>query len=484
MPKYEVTDSVTGKRYELEGDSPPTEQELSDMFGGQQANMPSPAEQKALTHTGPAKIESAVDPWKRIVSQFTRPVLEAGGLLGGGLVGAGAGAGAASPVTAVAGAGLGYAGGKGIADKLDEALGIRKPLPLADEFLKTGQDVVEGAAMEATGPIVGKTVSAIGSLPKKAATVMYDSALKGATSIPVEKSKAITETLLKEQLPVSSSGVGVEGLLSKVSGINRQIDDIIATSGKRVPTEPMINELQNLKQLYQNQPTPDVDSLMKILDKQIGILTNRGTNIPIGLAQQIKKNIYKMNNNTYKKISEGFVLQSDPLKTDMALAEARGLKKGIDTVEPLVRELNAREGALLNALPDLNRASNRAGNYNLFPMRLLMGAVTGGAAGGPIGGLGGAALMYIADHPAVKSRIAIQLAKTARISIPEAHKVIGGKIAAYQAMKDVPPEPTLPTPPPVPEPPAPTVPPNQAAELELLLQKYLGNKEGDPLGLR
>lgn len=58
MPKYEVVDNVTGKRYELEGDSPPTEQELSDIFASQRSNVPSPEEQAKLTHSGSATWES------------------------------------------------------------------------------------------------------------------------------------------------------------------------------------------------------------------------------------------------------------------------------------------------------------------------------------------------------------------------------------------------------------------------------------------
>lgn len=38
MPTYEVTDSLTGKTYELDGSSPPTEQELSEIFGGARAD--------------------------------------------------------------------------------------------------------------------------------------------------------------------------------------------------------------------------------------------------------------------------------------------------------------------------------------------------------------------------------------------------------------------------------------------------------------
>ena len=86
-----------------------------------------------------------------------RPILEFGGMLGGGTIGTGIG-----PQGTVAGAGLGYAAGKGIADKIYD-----EPETFQESAIKTGKDVATGAAMEMGGSVVGKilskTVGAIGS---------------------------------------------------------------------------------------------------------------------------------------------------------------------------------------------------------------------------------------------------------------------------------------------------------------------------------
>src|SRR5512139_988882 len=46
MPRYRVRDDYTGKDYEVEADTPPTDQELQDLFGGQQQPIESTTEQK------------------------------------------------------------------------------------------------------------------------------------------------------------------------------------------------------------------------------------------------------------------------------------------------------------------------------------------------------------------------------------------------------------------------------------------------------
>src|SRR5574343_392050 len=150
MPKYEVTDSVTGKRYELEGDSHPTEQELSEMFGGQKqtSQVPSPEEQARLTHNTPVPNSEFAPQCKKNVSAVARPMLETGGMVGGGLLGGLA----STPETlglgtipgTLAGAGLGYAGGKGLANKLDEAMGLKESAPLG-VTTGTGTGAVEEA---------------------------------------------------------------------------------------------------------------------------------------------------------------------------------------------------------------------------------------------------------------------------------------------------------------------------------------------------
>ena len=85
---------------------------------------------------------------------FVRPALEFGGMAAGGAIASPTG-----PAGSVAGAGLGYAAGRQVANKIDEALGVRQQEGLGQELVKAGRDVAEGAVMEAGGQVVGKVVS-------------------------------------------------------------------------------------------------------------------------------------------------------------------------------------------------------------------------------------------------------------------------------------------------------------------------------------
>ena len=133
--------------------------DLLNAYNQQQSSqVPSPTEQAALTHSGPAQVTNYQQPsWKNTVSQIARPVLQAGGMVAGGLVGA-----PLAPETlgasSVAGAALGYAGGEQVANKLDEALGLRQAQPVGQELLQAGKDIGTGAALEMGGQVLGKAI--------------------------------------------------------------------------------------------------------------------------------------------------------------------------------------------------------------------------------------------------------------------------------------------------------------------------------------
>ena len=94
-------------------------------------------------------------PTPKDIAPYARPILETGGLLAGGVIGA------ASPIPggSVIGAGLGYGIGKGAADRLDEYAGVKQPESVGDAFLGAGKDVATGATMEMGGQVAGKALA-------------------------------------------------------------------------------------------------------------------------------------------------------------------------------------------------------------------------------------------------------------------------------------------------------------------------------------
>jgi hypothetical protein len=103
------------------------------------------------------------------VRPYAAPLVEAGGAIGGGLLGGAAGTFGAGPVgTAaggVAGAGLGYGIAKEALEAADVAMGIKQPRTGAALVTEPVRNVVEGATFEAggrvLGPVIGKVVGKV-----------------------------------------------------------------------------------------------------------------------------------------------------------------------------------------------------------------------------------------------------------------------------------------------------------------------------------
>jgi len=111
---------------------------------------PSPATPKS---TGPEFNPDMYPMDKPPAEQVVRPIMEAGGLLGGGAVGA------ASPIPggSVIGAGLGYGMGKGAADWM---YGTNKDQSVVGNLLSGAKDVGTGMATEVGGQVAGKALGA------------------------------------------------------------------------------------------------------------------------------------------------------------------------------------------------------------------------------------------------------------------------------------------------------------------------------------
>ena len=114
------------------------------------------AELPAFAKTSPRLYEAAVK-----ARQMLGPTVEAGGAIGGGLIGT-----AGGPPGIVGGAGLGYGIAKEILTAADVALGLRQQRQGAQQYEEPIRNVLEGATYEAggqaAGPIIQNALSATG----------------------------------------------------------------------------------------------------------------------------------------------------------------------------------------------------------------------------------------------------------------------------------------------------------------------------------
>lgn len=142
--------------------------------------------QPAAEPTMTQKVYQAVRP-------FVAPVVEAGGAIGGGILGAGAGTFGAGPVgTAVggiSGAGLGYGAAKELMQLADVNLGGQPQRVGAAQFTEPLRNVAEGATMEVGGQLAGKT---LGYAAKKVVDLRQ---------IPIQKAATIARNALGPDMP-------------------------------------------------------------------------------------------------------------------------------------------------------------------------------------------------------------------------------------------------------------------------------------------
>lgn len=173
MPRYKFTDSQSGKSIILTGDSPPSEEELNEIFSSVR-----PQEEQTQPGTIGTMARRAGE---FLVKTPTLPMV-------GGVVGGIAGGGFASiPL-----AGIGAAGGEGYRIALGRQLGMDVPPTGIQPLKRIGKEALTSAIGQTLGLGVGKTASGAGKLLAPIGKKVVDS-LSAATGVPTQGFKALIE---------------------------------------------------------------------------------------------------------------------------------------------------------------------------------------------------------------------------------------------------------------------------------------------------
>lgn len=296
----------------------------------------------------------------------------------------------------------------------------------AGEMAQTvGQAAVKaGAAIDPLN-IAANTVKAGASLlPESVPRSMYEASAKWRPSIPQETRKSLTETALNEGIIPSESGVAkIEGL---VSGLNDKIDGLIQSAdeaGTTIPRAAIYRELKGVREsmggarIDAPKDLKKIDSIVKRFDEYMTSLGK--TELTPSELQAFKQDAYKhINFDTKRGVA---TLAENETKKAMA----RGAKKALENISPEIKDLNAREGKLLELRPEIERSANRIDNRNVIGLdsstKIAAGGVVGNAAGsGVIGGTIGATIAAIGS-PKVRAWMAIQIAKYQKQGIPDVY---------------------------------------------------------------
>lgn len=282
-----------------------------------------------------------------------------------------------------------------------------------------------GLAAQVLGPKITETAPVkstfgrlllLGKTPEAA----YESALKPSTTLGAAERTKLAQTGLSEGVPVSQKGL--EKLGSLIDDINSQIAGKIKFN-PNVPINKfkVASRLGQTAQKFSTQVSPSSD-LSAISDVGNDFLNTAPNPIPAVEAQAMKQGTYRaLGDKAYGELKGASVEAQKSL--------ARGLKDELAQQFPELKELNARDGRLLDLQDSLERAVGRIGNHQLIGVGtpIAAGAVKAVSGSGKLGAVAGV-MKAVLDNPNVKSHLAIALASKGTPGFLQA-----AKIAAYSA---------------------------------------------------
>jgi hypothetical protein len=247
------------------------------------------------------------------------------------------------------------------------------------------------------------------ALPATAPAALYESAAKWLPSIPQKQRAELTQTALREQLMPTSAGVG-QAYLRK-NELGNTIDSLIQqadATGVKVPSKAIFAYIDEAKSKLGGPRIEAAADLAEINKIERNFKTylnkNKYTSLTPNQLQDFKQNIYdKVDYGTKKQT--GNMAQEEVYK-----GMGRAAKEAIQGQVKGIEELNRQQGALINLLPNLERAASRIENRDLLSIGSPIKAGAGQAIGGPVGGAVGS-LLSLFEMPKVKSKAALELYK-------------------------------------------------------------------------
>jgi hypothetical protein len=273
---------------------------------------------------------------------------------------------------------------------------------LGSRGLLEGASAAGVAKLQGTDPTlpaaIGATSPFAGALAGRAARTLYRTQLKPSTTLSPADAAAVTETGLRERLPITRSGL--EGLETTTEQLGRQADALINPQAVISPTD-VVQRAATSRAPLATQVNPEAetatfDEAMREFQRQhqipgqaaiapgppqpTGILDPYGNPImrpgtpgvpavppqdipiPAPRAQALKKGTYER---TYARTGEqGLTSASKIGQTSLA----RGLKEEIAAQFPQIEPLNQRMADLFALRPELARAVNRIENRDVIPI--------------------------------------------------------------------------------------------------------------------
>jgi hypothetical protein len=368
MPTYTVRDPRSNRVVRLTGDSPPTEQELHQIF----AQLPAPTPKdtpKEKTWT-----ETAVD---------ALPTL--GGAVGGivgGIGGTVGGFGVGGVPGAMGGATVGGAAGEAARQLANRVMGRQAPSSPVEAATAIGKEGAVQGVMEAAG-------GALGGAARVAGKALVENAVRPAMSL-VREFPDVINTIVKERIPVGRALPGIpkgsEQALAKLGEASQSVRALLVKAGADGVEFQASHVAQPVLELVDDlakQPIGEAQEkrLAAMLDEFLG--RHQGPLTPTAV-KELKARAQSIAKPVYRAVEKGFpVTAEQSLDARFNAAVGTGAKQALETISG-VAEGEARKKSLIGATRAVKQAENR---------RLSLAGELGSAALGGSVGTGVSALL-------------------------------------------------------------------------------------------
>jgi len=265
-----------------------------------------------------------------------------------------------------------------------------------------------GMAIDPLNIVLNTGKYAAGKLtPAKLPASMYESAAKFRTGLDKKTRMRITDTALNENIMPTQAGI--DKLNNIVDGLNNKVNELIDTATTKGVSVQKEQLYQHLHELQKNVGGVKVNAPkdLRIINTYVDAMDQYLDDI--GKNTLTPRDLQDFKVDAYKAID----FDRSNLKSIRAIEEAnkamaKAAKAELEKIYPEIKDLNAREGRLLEARPELERSASRIGNLNVVSLDPMVKAGAGGVVGGAPGGLLGGGLSVL-DMPRPKAKLALML---------------------------------------------------------------------------
>jgi len=269
----------------------------------------------------------------------------------------------------------------------------------AMEENKSAKDVALSAA---GGAAFGKATQLVSKGISKVPEGMWSALLK-RTSTSVAKNPELEKQISKEGIVGMTKGGISKKLGLKIQESELQLSDLLSKNEGKISTIKVVDNLRSIYNHYSNIPG-ETEATNKILEIGNSLL-DKGKTISVADANQLKRDIYGLVQNTYGK-----GLLEIPAKKEAQKAIARGLKQEIEKVVPEAKNINVKLAIYIQAQKAIDQRIARETGKGIAGTGIgLFDLMVGGGVGfarGPISGLQALVAKKIAESPAIQTTVA------------------------------------------------------------------------------